>query len=178
MRVNYKLQVLRILLTVLVTGACSLLAAGGVMAQGNDENRIAVMPFIKGKNPENIEETMTCPYSSFCYEETSLLPQADGMLTRMVQSVLNREFSGQVVPLEQAGKMFEVLKIDHAQDTPRTVVLRLGETLKTDYMLAGNVWRFRERVGTAFSAERPASVCFWRIPGGHEDPAADLAESV
>ena len=27
-------------------------------------------------------------------------------------------------------------------------------------MMAGNVWRYRKRVGTAFSVERPASVAF------------------
>jgi TolB-like protein len=145
---------------VFLTGAGILLAAGTVMAQNKKESCIAVMPFIKGKHPENIKDTMTCPYSSFCYEDASLLPEADGMLTRMAQSVLNREFFGRVAPLEMVDRSFEILKIDHAQDTPHTVVLRLGETLKADYILAGNVWRYRERVGTAFSAERPASVAF------------------
>jgi hypothetical protein len=32
--------------------------------------------------------------------------------------------------------------------------------LKVDYILTGNVWRYRERVGVSFSAEKPASVAF------------------
>ncbi|MEZ4565833.1 MAG: hypothetical protein R2860_02310 [Desulfobacterales bacterium] len=47
------------------------------MAQDFNEHCIAVMPFIKGKHPENIEETMTCPYSSFCFEAEALLTDAD-----------------------------------------------------------------------------------------------------
>ncbi len=148
------------LLCVFLTGAGILMAAECHAAQALHESRIAVMPFIKGKNPENIEETMTCPYSSFCYEDASLFPEADGMLTRMLQSMLNQTFSGRVIPLESASSAFDILKIDNARDTPKKILLTLGENLKTDYMVAGNVWRFRERVGTAFSVERPASVAF------------------
>ena len=137
-----------------------LLVVENTMAQDLHEHDIAVMPFIKGKNPENIEETMTCPYSSFCFEAESLLPDAADMLTRMLQGVLNRDFAGRVIPLEQAEKTFQILKIDHAKDTPEKVLMDLGDTLKADYMMAGNVWRYRDRVGTAFSVERPASVAF------------------
>ena len=149
-----------ILLSIFFTGVFMLLAAEYSMAQDLNENCIAVMPFIKGKHPENIEETMTCPYSSFCFEEQSLLTDADDTLTRMLQGVLTRDFAGQVIPLEQAEKTFQILKIDHAKDTPEKVLLNLGEALKADYMMAGNVWRYRKRVGTAFSVERPASVAF------------------
>ncbi|MEZ4549595.1 MAG: hypothetical protein R2874_03705 [Desulfobacterales bacterium] len=85
-------------------GVFMLLAVEWVMAQDLNEHCIAVMPFIKGKHPENIEETMTCPYSSFCFEEQSLLTDADDTLTRMLQGVLTRDFAGRVIPLEQARK--------------------------------------------------------------------------
>ena len=137
-----------------------MLSAHMSQAQEMINKRIAVMPYIKGKNPENIEETMTCPYSSFCFEDESMKEGADKTLTRMLQAMVNRDFHGQAIPMDQAVEAFEILKFDHAKDTPQVVLLKLGEMLNVDYMMAGNIWRYRELVGTSFSAERPASVAF------------------
>jgi TolB-like protein len=147
-------------LCVFLIGTGFLLSAQMSQAQEMSNKRIAVMPYIKGKNPESIEETMTCPYSSFCFEDDSLKEGADKILTRMLQSMVNRDFRGQAIPMEQAVKAFEILKFDYSKATPKVVLLELGEMLKVDYMMAGNIWRYRERVGTSFSAERPASVAF------------------
>jgi len=146
---------------------CIILIGSGLIlpvqeseAQGFAEERIAVMPFIKGKNPETVEETITCPYSSLCFDEQSMKAGADTTLTRMLQAMLDREFGGRVVALAQAAAAFEILKIDHVKDTPKTVLLNLGNSLNADYMMAGSVWRYSERVGTSFSVEKPASVAF------------------
>lgn len=143
-----------------LAGAAFLIAATVGHAVEAGEKRIAVMPYIIGKHPETVEETFTCPYSSFCYDNDSLKAGADKTLTHMLQAMLNRDFSGQVISLDESAKAFEILKIDHATDSPKTVLLRLGEILAADYMMAGNVWRYKERVGTAFSVEQPASVAF------------------
>lgn len=145
---------------IMVIGAGLILPVQKIGAQGLAKERIAVMPFIKGRNPETVEETITCPYSSLCFDEQSMKAGADTTLTRMLQSILDRDFGGRVVPLAQAAAAFEILKIDHAKDTPKAVLLNLGNSLKADYMMAGNVWRYSERVGTSFSVEKPASVAF------------------
>ena len=122
--------------------------------------RIAVMPFIKGKHPENVTDSFTCPYSSLCFDTDGIQAGADKNLTEMLSAMLNRKFKGQVIPLSRSVQVFEALKVDHATDSPKTVLLQLGKLLEADYMMAGNVWRYRERVGTSFSAETPASVAF------------------
>lgn len=145
---------------VFLVGTGFMLSAHMSYAQEESNKRIAVMPYIKGKNPESIEETMTCPYSSFCFEDESLKEGADKTLTRLMQAMVNRDFRGQSIPMEQAVEAFEILKFDHAKDTPQVVLIKLGEMLNADYMMAGNIWRYRERVGTSFSVESPASVGF------------------
>ncbi len=145
---------------ILVLGVCYLMPVSVSRAQDEGIQSIAVMPFIKGKNPENVEETMSCPYSRFCFENDSIREGADQVLTRMLQEMLNRDFNGQVLPLNQAVEAFEILKFDHSKDTPQVVMIKLGEMLNADYMIAGNVWRYTDRVGTSFSAEKPASVAF------------------
>lgn len=129
-------------------------------AQETSEKRIGLMPFIKGKNPDNVAETMTCPYSRFCFENDSIEQGAGQTLTRMLQAMIDRDFNGRVIPLDMAVEAFEILKIDHANDTPSVVLLKLGKKLNADYMMAGNVWRYINRVGTSFSVEKPASVAF------------------
>ncbi|MBC2717157.1 MAG: hypothetical protein HF978_17770 [Desulfobacteraceae bacterium] len=145
---------------IFLIGAGFILSAQVSRAQDAGEKSIAVMPYVKGKNPESIEETITRPYSSFCFDNESIKQSADRTLTRMLQTMLNRDFRGRVVPLEQAVDAFEIIKVDHIKDTPKVVLLKLGETLNTDYMMAGNVWRYTDRVGASFSAEKPASVAF------------------
>jgi len=137
-----------------------LISVSASQAQEMNETRIGLMPFIKGKNPDNVAETMTCPYSRFCFENDSIKQGADQTLTRLLQTMLDRNFNGQVIALDRAVEAFEILKIDHAKDTPSVVLLKLGEKLNADYMMAGNVWRYIDRVGTSFSVEKPASVAF------------------
>ena len=145
---------------IILIGTVLILPVQESGAQGLAEERIAVMPFIKGKNPDTVEETITCPYSSLCFDEQSMKAGADKTLTRMLQSMLEKDFGGRVVPLAQAATAFEIIKIDHVKDTPKTVLLNLGNSLNADYMMAGSVWRYSERVGTSFSVEKPASVAF------------------
>ncbi len=145
---------------IFLIGAGFILSADVVRAQDAGEKSIAVMPYIKGKNPESVEETFTCPYSSFCFEDESIKQGADKTLTRRLQVILNKDFRGRVIPLEQALDAFEILKIDYAKDTPRIMLLKLGEALNADYMVAGNVWRYQDRVGATYSVEKPASVAF------------------
>ena len=148
------------LLCPFLVAAAFLIAASLSQAQEVNEKRIGVMPFIKGKNPDNVAETMTCPYSRFCFENDSIKQGAAQILTRMLQAMMDKDFNGQVIPLDMAVDVFEILKIDHAKDTPSVVLLKLGKKLNADYMMAGNVWRYIDRVGTSFSVEKPASVAF------------------
>ncbi len=124
-------------LCVFLVGAGFMLSVHMSYSQEMSNKRIAVMPYIKGKNPESIEETMTCPYSSFCFEDESLKEGADKTLTRLMQAMVNRDFRGQSISMEQAVEAFEILKFDHAKDTPKVVLLKLGEMLNVDYMMAG-----------------------------------------
>jgi hypothetical protein len=128
--------------------------------EATSDMRIAVMPYIMGKNPESIEETMTCPYSSFCYDPDSIKKGVDIVLTNMLQKILQNKFAGKIVPLAEVRDSFEILKFGQASITPQDMVLKIGKELNVDYVVAGNVWRFRERVGRSFSVETPASVAF------------------
>ena len=145
---------------ILAVGMGVLLGDYPAWSQETDAQQIAVMPFIKGKNPENVEDTFSCPYSQFCFENDSIQDGSARVLTGMLQEILEKEFNGRTIPLGQAAEVFDILKIDDARDTPESVLLKMGDILGADYMMGGNVWRYRDREGTAFSVQTPASVAF------------------
>lgn len=57
-------------------------------------------------------------------------------------------------------KAYERIPKDELTDTPRAIATRVGEFLKTDLMIVGTVWRYKERIGGALAVQGPASVAF------------------
>ncbi len=48
---------------------------GNLCAYGQDPPAPsgAIMPFVKGKDPEKIEQTLNCPYADICFENENIL---------------------------------------------------------------------------------------------------------
>ncbi len=53
-----------------------------------------------------------------------------------------------------------LLSPDRGQPSELELVLETGRQLSADAVLMGRVYRFRERLGSAYSADSPASVSF------------------
>jgi hypothetical protein len=129
-------------------------------AQDAGEPSFAVMQFVKGKHPEKIEETFNCPYANLCYEDENILPGAAQNLTRMLHNILSNNLGDKIMPLDRMEYIYETMKINYAEDTPASFALRLGTSLNVRYIVAGNVWRYKNRSGEAFASSKPSSVAF------------------
>lgn len=142
------------------------LIAAGLFAvpapvRASENPSVALMPFIRGQNPENPEETLSCPFGRFCYDEGDLTSDADKILTRMVQKRLLKRLESRVVPLHQVREADAVFKFGAVEkQTPLEAAPRFGRNLDVDYVLVGNVWRYRERIGGPYGVDQPASVAF------------------
>ena len=123
------------------------------------EGRLAVMPVIKGSKPKDANQTLNCPLGLFRYDETMLEDRADQILTEILHEMLISKMEERVVPLDLARKTYSKLQIDQ-EETPLGIARRFGSELGVDFVIVGNVWRFRERVGTAYAIQQPASVAF------------------
>lgn len=121
---------------------------------------IAVMPFIKGRDPQNLNQTLSCPFENFCYDENALNPEADTVMTEMVQEKLIKRLEDRVYPLKLARQMYFPMRLAHPDATPLDLAKQLGRELGVDYVMVGNVWRYRERVGSSLGVAEPASVAF------------------
>jgi len=125
---------------------------------------IAVMPFLTGKHDSNIDEainiTLDCAVSQLCFNARDVRSGAGTTLTRYMQEVLEQRLGERVIPLEKVYRASNGLTRDQTIDTLRSLATRLGEELNADHVIAGTVWRYRERVGTARASSSPASVAF------------------
>ncbi len=123
-----------------------------------------VIPFFKGRPPErtrqSLRDTFTCPVAELYADEENLAAGADKILSRLVYRAMTRRFGSRVAPLDAVRKVYTGLAADRAGRTMCDLAAQLGERLKTDYVVAGTVWRFREREGYTMTVETPASVGF------------------
>jgi len=122
--------------------------------------RIGVMPFLKGRHGSEIGETPDCPLSQLYFNPERLSGNADRSLTQYVHEALQKRHGEKVTSLEKALEAYGKISKDEAKDTLRTLAVKLGESLEANLMVAGTVWRYEDRSGSAVGAISPASVAF------------------
>jgi hypothetical protein len=66
----------------------------------------------------------------------------------------------EVVPVEVAGRLFDRLRHEDISLPLRQAAMQAGQQVGVDGVLIGFVYRFSERVGETFAADRPASAAF------------------
>jgi hypothetical protein len=124
------------------------------------KERIAVVPFLKGRYGSDIQETLHCPLCQLSFEPDDLTFDCDQVLTRYVQQALERHHEDMAIPFGQVQAAYDQIAMDATQDTPVTLAQRLGKEVNAHYVLLGTVWRYREREGGSRGVQKPASVSF------------------
>jgi hypothetical protein len=127
-------------------------------------NSIAVMPFLKGMHDSSVDEaidrTLDCPLAELCFDTQDVRSGAEENLTRYIQAALEDRLGERMIPLGKTLTIYEGLAKDQTADSPRSLAIRLGKELRAAHIVAGTVWRYRERTGTARASASPASVAF------------------
>lgn len=147
-------------LRAIFAGMFLVMACSAVYAQDADKYTVAEMPFIRGENPENVDETLNCPFANICFENQNVLPGVEKTLTRMLYKILSDRFGEKLAPMEKVDQIYETMKINEATDTPATFAQAFGKALNVRYVVVGNVWRYKDRTGNALATDRPSSVAF------------------
>lgn len=122
--------------------------------------RIAVMRFMKGRFGSTPRETIDSSISQLYFNPENMSPDSDGILTGHVQEALQKHHGEKLIPLAKTMEAYGGISKDDTRDTLRTLAQKVGQALGANFIMAGNVWRFKERVGSAVGAEIPASVAF------------------
>jgi hypothetical protein len=143
-------------------GALWSLGSPRAWAQGGPAQiqRVALLPFFKGVLPYNVQDSLSCPVCRLVEESDSNVPDADRILTELVQKALERRFGYAAVPLFKVRGVYDAMPKDEVKDTPLSLAQRMGRALSANAVMVGHVWRFRERVGGSMGVDSPASVAF------------------
>ena len=122
--------------------------------------RIAIVPFQRLMPDDSSSRAVRCPICGTIYP-ACVLPQNAEMI---VQDVFVEKFSPYkqwtVTPMDRVAAVYRQVSFQDLKDTTVEELQKVGKELEADGVVIGYVSCFRERVGYALAAERPASVTF------------------
>ena len=130
-------------------------------AQTFQISRLAVMPLAQGM-PSSApgRHVLDCRETELTSEGQVLNSGAGEIVARCLQQALEKELPGRVAPHNETAGADELLAYMKKTATLKAHALKLGEQVQASHVLVGTVQRYRQLKGTAYGADRPASVAF------------------
>ncbi|MBU1273820.1 MAG: hypothetical protein KJ720_00425 [Proteobacteria bacterium] len=122
--------------------------------------KLAVMPFIRVDSPIQPGGTVSCPLTGAVFNSGQIIPGAERVLDDALNNDLAQVTAVPFVPYAQTGLVFGRIAGREFKDTLRKDVMAAGEKLGADAVLVGFIFRFRQRQGTGYAVDKPASVAF------------------
>ena len=156
-----------LLLGFLLTATAFLTACGGdTIVKKKPPNligieKILILPFkdmasIFGENVNG-----RCPVCGKVFITGEVAESTAGMLTEHLFVLLKDRKNIELIPSSQAqGVMSGLLAGTKKTLSERDLHVEIGRALNADAIFAGYIYRFRERAGTEYSVDFPASVAF------------------
>ncbi len=143
--------------------ACAAQPGEGPVAQAQDVRvlkRIAVVPFREVYPEDRSGRSARCP---ICGAVFGVEPMRAGPAPVVEAAFVRRlQKSGRfdLLPGDRVQAVYQRIEAASLKQTARQILKAVGEDLQADGVVAGYVYRFRERRGYSYAAERPASVAF------------------
>lgn len=122
--------------------------------------KLAVMPFIRVDSPIQPGGTVCCPLTGAVFNSGQIIPGAERVLDEALNSDLPQVTAVPFVSYAQTGLVFGQIAGREFKDSLRQDVMAAGKKLGADAVLVGFIFRFRQRVGTGYAVDKPASVAF------------------
>lgn len=148
---------------ILLLSGCSSKKDMGAAAQGEAAialHKIAVIPF-QSVIPEDFSVAFVkCPVCGIFFS-TSPSP---GEPEKIIEEIFIKKLMAQnqiiLMPIDRSHGTYMRIRADSFKATSREVFEKVGKELGADGVLAGYVYRYREREGYEYAVEQPASVAF------------------
>ena len=123
--------------------------------------KLLVLPFKDLARLYGENATVRCPICGKVFTTGKVIEDADHFLTEHLISIINRHKGIQLISLNKARKVYNQLLPQGEKEIPnREKVVEIGRTLGANAVLVGYVYRFKDREGTPYSVDTPASVAF------------------
>ena len=121
--------------------------------------RLAVISF-QPLLPEEGSIMVVCPLCSGGYSSGKIEKGAEKIVQEGFIDKLRDFKEVQIIPLDKVKAVYNRVAAEALKKPLLAVLKKVGAELKADVIAVGYVYRYTERVGYDFSAERPASVAF------------------
>jgi TolB-like protein len=124
-------------------------------------HRIAVMPFEDLARAYGANTSYRCPLSGKIYEIGTVMSGADEQLTDKLMDDLSQNSGYRLIaPSQTEGVRSDLLAGTGSDLGERDLLTHTASALGADAILVGRVYRYKERVGTDYGVDKPASVAF------------------
>lgn len=121
--------------------------------------KIAVVSFEK-LTSDDASRVARCPVGGTVYTTCTLPQNAEALVQEYFLQKLEKSGRYAIIPPYQSDFVHRKVRIDSEKASVAEQLQKTGKALGVDGIVIGYVSCFRERVGYAYSAERPASVTF------------------
>jgi hypothetical protein len=123
--------------------------------------KLLVLPFKDMYRVYGDSVSFRCPLCNRVYLIGPVAEGADRVMTeRLISLVKTREEIELISPSQGEGVMSGLLSESEKELPELTLLVETGRALEADAVMIGRLYRFRERRGTGYSVESPASVSF------------------
>ncbi len=122
---------------------------------------VAVVPFQQVAPEEVISGAIRCPLCGSIVNATRSPGSPETVVEKVFLEQLDKKRPKiNVISGERAAGVFRRISADSLTAPLRQVLRQAGSELGTEGVVAGYVYRFRERKGVSYTVEQPASVAF------------------
>lgn len=147
----------------LLTGfaACQSRVTVSDTARGVAPETVLVLPVQNMAARYPAASAVRSPISGKVFPIGPVSEGAASLLTDYVVTTLEHRAGFSVIHPGRAKAVLSQMSLDNEDLVPdRQVIVKIGNALSADAVLAGFVYRFRDRVGTAYGVDSAASVAF------------------
>jgi hypothetical protein len=132
---------------------------------------LLVVPFKNATELHDVDAPVRCPTCGTVFVTGSITPGNVRYMTEQLLTFLKAKTTYTLVPPGAAEGVRSKILSESVGLSDRDLVHEMGRELKVDAVISGTIYRFRQRVGTRFSVDTPASVAFGihliRVADGH-----------
>lgn len=107
------------------------------------------------------ENNIRCPLCGSMFLTGDIVEDTDIMLTNYLYSLLEKKSDFKIIPPDRAEFLADDFKACFQDSKAATdKIAEIGQSVGADAVFLGHIYRFRQRVGTNYGVDSPASVAF------------------
>ena len=122
--------------------------------------RVAVVPFEILGAQNGQAGAVVCPLCGTAASVGAVSRGAETIIQEIFIHKISASGNVEVIPFEKTESVYKRISSESFKEPLWITLSKVGQELKADFVAAGYVYRFSERVGYKFSSERPASVAY------------------